>query len=179
MQHDGALLQQLQPAARRFKKQLEDVHDFRAFEAAKKDKVLQQFKPLVAKAARFDIFHDAPMGHTHLHPFIRKIIAPEARFIWVNRDTESWLESVRKWEVSHPDVYPHLDMWNTDPKARIANRLAFWKRHHEAFLALADAFPEHCLELQWSDLKSYSALAEFYGVDAPKAAFPHDNAAKN
>ncbi|SPF78700.1 hypothetical protein ALP8811_02630 [Aliiroseovarius pelagivivens] len=179
MQHDGALLKATKPAARRYRKQLAGARDFRAFEAAKKDKVLEQFKPLVAKAARYDIFHDAPMGHTHLHPFIRKIIAPEARFIWVNRDPEGWLESVRKWETSHPEIYRYQGLWKTDPDARIANRLAFWKRHHEAFLALADTFPDHCVELQWSDLKSYSALATFYGVDEPKDAFPHTNAAKS
>lgn len=179
MQHDGALLKEIKPAARRFRKQLQGTPDFRAFEAAHKDEVLEQLKPLVAKAAAYDIFHDAPMGHTHMHPFLRKIIAPEARFIWVNRDAEGWLESVRKWETSHPEIYRHHGLWETNPDVRIANRLAFWKRHHDAFLALAEAFPDDCLELQWSDLKSYAALAAFYGVDAPEDAFPHTNAAKN
>lgn len=179
MQHDGALLREIKPAAQHYRKMLKKARDFHAFETAEKNNVLKAFKPLISSAVRYDIFHDAPMGHAHLHPFIRKIIAPEARFIWVNRDAEGWLESVRKWEVSHPDVYPHHDQWETDPDARKANRLAFWKRHHDAFLALADTFPDHCLELQWSDLKSYSALAAFYGVDEPEEAFPHDNAAKN
>ncbi|WP_424941100.1 sulfotransferase [Aliiroseovarius sp. S253] len=179
MPHDGALMKALKPTLRHYRKQTRNVQDFRSFEAAEKGKILEHFKPLVAKAARHDIFHDAPMGHTHLHPFIRKIIAPEARFIWVNRDSEGWLESVRKWETSHPEIYRNHEVWETEPEVRIANRLKFWKRHHDAFRALADTFPEHCLELQWSDLKSYSALAKFYDVPEPKDAFPHTNAAKN
>lgn len=178
MQHDGALMKALKPAMREYRKKMKDVGDFRAFEAAEKDMVLERFRPLVVRAGRYDIFQDAPMGHTHLHPFIRKIIAPEARFIWVNRDTEGWLESVRKWETSHPEIYRHHGQWETDPDARMANRLRFWKRHHDAFRALADTFPEHCLELQWSDLKSYTALAKFYGVDEPTDTFPHTNASK-
>ncbi|MCK0141032.1 sulfotransferase [Aliiroseovarius sp. F20344] len=179
MPHDGALLKSIRPAASYYRKALGNGMDFHSFEAAERNKLLEKFQPLVAKAARYDIFHDAPMGHAHLHPFIRKILAPEARFIWVNRDAESWLESVRKWEISHPEIYRQHTLWESDPEARIANRLAFWKRHHEAFLRLADTFPEHCIELRWSDLKSYSALANFYQVPEPKQAFPHSNAAKS
>jgi hypothetical protein len=179
MQHNHALLRTTLPAARYYRKKLRGVSDFRAFEAAEKDKVLKRFAPLVVAARQFDVFHDAPMGHTHLHPFVRKIIAPEARFIWVNRDSEEWLESVRNWEITHPEVYPLHGRWETNPEACRANRMKLWNRSYRAFNALADTFPEHCLELQWSDLSSYSALAEFYGVPEPKDAFPHANASKS
>lgn len=88
MQHNHALLETVLPAARSFKEKLRGVSDFQAFETAEKDRGLERLAPLLVAARKFGVFHNAPIGHTHLHPFIRKIIAPEARFIWVNRDSK-------------------------------------------------------------------------------------------
>ena len=135
----------------------------------------QMMAAFTAHVAAFDIFSDAPFGHTQLHPFIRKAIAPKARFIWVDRPIEAWLESVRKWELSHPNTYPKHDMWNTDPDAKVAMLTKRRTRQRLQFEQLAAACPDDCLTLHIDDLKTYDVLANFCGVPVPSAPVPRKN----
>lgn len=134
---------------------------------------------LIPNLARFDIYSDAPFGHTHLHPFARKAIAPKAKFIWVNRPVEEWLDSVRRWEIAHPKVYPAHTMWESDPDARTKVLSDRWARHYAQFQRLAAEYPQDCLELSLQDLEDYRALADFYGITAPDGPLHKHNVSRD
>jgi hypothetical protein len=141
--------------------------------------VRQTLSGLTRRLARFDIYSDAPFGHTHLHPFARKAIAPQARFIWVNRPMDEWLDSVRRWEIAHPDVYPRHVVWARNPEGRATTLRKRWDRHHKQFERLAADYPQDCLELSVDDLEDYRALAAFCGVAAPAGALRKHNVSRD
>lgn len=175
MRHRGRILQNLRPVFPPLNQLALDVQDFASFEASHGARVRKDLAPLVRAIASYDIFHDAPFGHTHLHPFIRKVLAPKACFIWVNRAPEDWIASVRKWEECHPDLYAGQASWQDDPDGRAERHLKTWRRQYQRFQQLARAVPQDCLELDWSDLQSFKALAAFYKVSSPDVPFPRAN----
>ncbi|MBU2980668.1 hypothetical protein KO498_02465 [Lentibacter algarum] len=125
---------------------------------------------------KFDIFADAPFGHTHTHSFVRKLVAPKAVHIWINRDFDAWVDSVHRWEVSHPEIYAgKLKIWDTDPDRRLLMLRRLWNTNYRAFAELRGHFPDDCLELQFEELGDYTSLAAFYGVQAPAKPFPLRN----
>lgn len=126
--------------------------------------LMADFTPHVLK---YDVFADAPLGHVHLHPFVRKAIAPQGKFIWVNRPEEDWINSVRRWEEGHPEVYPKHTLWSEEPDRRPRELRRLWQRNMAYFNALAEVCPDDCLQIEMSDLQDYTKLAAFYGVEAP------------
>lgn len=152
----------------------EDV-GFKAFRAEHSQHIRTKLQPIVHAISPFDVFQDAPFGHTHLHPFVRKILAPRAKFIWVNRDRDSWLESVQQWEQSHPHLYSRHDKWRTDPDGEAELRMTHWRAAFRCFKRMRRGAPNDCLLLEWDDLQTYDRLAGFYGVAPPDAAFPKEN----
>ena len=175
----GHLQREFIATFRAINKTVDDDISARDWIAEHKDEVRRQLAGLIPHLNRFDIYSDAPFGHTHLHPFARKAIAPKARFIWVNRPFQDWLDSVRRWEIAHPDVYPRYTMWESDPEARTATLRARWDRHYTQFQRLAAAFPDDCLELSVDDLSDYSALAAFYGIKAPDGPLQKHNVSRD
>lgn len=151
---------------------------FRKFESDHGERVRADLADLVKKVAPYDVFPDAPFGHTHLHPFVRKALAPEARFIWVNRDRRDWLSSVENWETSHPEIYPAHTDWTERPKRRRSIMRSRWRVEYTQFKRLRRVFPDHCLELEWSDLGDFTALAAFYDMPVPDRAFPRSNVSR-
>jgi hypothetical protein len=134
--------------------------------------LMADFTPHVQK---FDVFSDAPLGHVHIHPFVRKAIAPQGKFIWVHRDEDSWFSSVRRWEEGHPKTYPRHTLWVDEPERRPTELRRLWARHLGYFEALAQACPQDCLQIHIDDLKDYSKLAAFYGVEAPQVELKRYN----
>ncbi|MEM8633374.1 MAG: sulfotransferase [Pseudomonadota bacterium] len=121
---------------------------------------------------QFDIFADAPFGHGYIHPLVIRALAPEARFIWVNRDFDDWIESLCKWELSHPNTYSQKRRarWQQEPAAMIELMRQRWDLRYKAFLQVTEVFPSYCLELNLDDFVDYAALAAFYSVSLPAGA---------
>jgi hypothetical protein len=175
----GRLQRKYAPVFREINKTIDDEVSAKNWIAKNKKDVCRALADLTPQLARFDIYSDAPFGHTHLHPFARKAIAPKARFIWVNRPMDDWIDSVRRWEISHPKVYPQHVQWDSDPDARAATMRARWDRHYTQYQRLAASYPRHCLELAVDDLKDYRALADFYGVDVPEGPLRKHNVSED
>lgn len=178
MAYAGPLLAQMRPRIGPLNRLAQASDGFRDFAAAHGDRVVADLADLVTGVAPYDVFHDAPFGHTHIHPFLRKVLAPEARFIWVNRDPDDWLASVRNWEENHPEVYPRHADWQRRGARRGRLLLRRWREGHRDFRRLRRAFPDDCLELNWSDLAGFGALARFYGLPAPDRPFPSRNVSR-
>ena len=178
MQFHGVLQRNSMPLFRKINKTIGPKISAQNWIARHKHDVRTALADLIVQLDRFDIYSDAPFGHTHLHPFARKAIAPKARFIWVNRPVEEWLDSVRRWEISHPKVYPRHTMWETAPEERADIFRARWVRHHTQFQRLAAAFPQDCLELSMDDLQDYRVLADFYGLEVPEGPVVKHNVSR-
>ncbi|CUH82614.1 sulfotransferase [Tropicibacter naphthalenivorans] len=178
MKHNRVLLQKIQPALRDLQKLADKSQGFRAFHAEHADRVKDELAELVSCIAPYDVFQDAPFGHTQIHPFIRKVLAPQARFIWINRARKDWMASVQHWEETHPEIYPDHTEWATNASARRKKMHKFWRRQYRNFKRVRRSGPQQCLELEWDDLNDWTALAAFYGVEAPQIDFPKSNVSR-
>ncbi len=175
MGHDRDLLRAIRPELRDLNRAALQASSFRAFARDHGAEVRTRMAGLVRAIAPYEIFHDAPFGHGQMHVFLRKVLAPEARFIWVNRDEADWLRSVRHWEETHPETYPAHTEWARNPEARAEAKRRLWKQQHRQFKRIRRYDPAACLELDWSDLRDWSALAAFYGLAPPSEDFPCAN----
>lgn len=175
MPYDRALMRSILPQLRDLNRLAHGAPGFRAFHRMYGTHVRESFAPVLPAIAPYDVFHDAPFGHVHMHVFIRRILAPQARFIWVNRERHDWLDSVRRWEETHPDIYPTHVEWADAPEKRTAKKLGLWQRNYRQFKRIRRFAPEHCLELEWEDLGDWGRLARFYSVPVPDCPFPKEN----
>lgn len=180
MPYRPQILKDHKAAIRRYNRAAETAESWAAFEAEHGAAALADLAGFTRAVSAWDVFPDAPMGHTHLHPFLRKLIAPRAKFIWLNRDIPDWVASVRKWEEGHPDLYKaRAADWASDPKRRRRGLRRAWERRHARFRRLAEAFPEDCLELSLDDLATMDPLCAFYGLPATGQPFPRRNVSRD
>ena len=179
MQHRSGLIRAHQEPIRVLNRELTRQTDFDTWLAANETRVCRMLAEFTAHAAPFDVFSDAPFGHSHLHPFLCKAIAPKARLIWVDRPLGDWLASVRNWELSHPQTYPRHDLWNTDPETRKKQLIRRRRTLEFQFRQLAAARPADCLMLHIDALKSYDTLAAFCGVPVPPGPVPRLNVSRS
>jgi len=175
MPYNQTLLKSHKPALRSANRLVKPKVEFTDFKAEHEVAILASLQAFTEALAPFDVFHDAPFGHNHIHPFVKKLLAPRSTFIWVEREEEDWLASVRNWEESHAEVYKNHAQWTSDPEAARERRLKTKARALRGFKRIQRAFPQDCLVLQWRHLNSFEALAMHYGVSAPNDPFPHQN----
>ncbi len=175
MTHNAKLFQKVRPLFRDFNARAVESASFRAFARDHGAEARAVFADLLVEISAFDVFHDAPIGHGQMHVFLCKVLAPQARFIWVRRARADWLRSVRNWEETHPDIYPRHGDWARTPKLCAQQRVDQLKQQHRQFKRIRRYDPASCLELNWSDLNDWTALARFYGVEPPEAEFPRFN----
>ncbi|MCR8726827.1 sulfotransferase [Frigidibacter sp. ROC022] len=175
MGHAPRLIRLHQPLITRLNRMVDPEIGARDFLARHGDEVRREMRRMTAALARFDVFSDAPFGHTMIHPFLRKAVAPKARFIWLNRDFDAWIDSVRNWELSHPGTYPDHRLWIEAPERQIQLRRRLWQRSLRDFQRLEEAFPEDCLRVSLTSLTDYRTLARFCGLPPPEGPFPRLN----
>ncbi|MDW4498863.1 sulfotransferase [Sulfitobacter sp. D35] len=167
MRYKQGLLTDLRPTIREMNASVPKNADARDYIAANADALRDPFASVLPLLRSYDVFHDAPLGHSHIHPFILKALESQARFIWVNRPRKEWIASVRRWEQSHPDLYPRQWEWDTEPGARRKALRKFWDKRYRRFQRLAADFPGDCLEMDVADLASWEVLAKFCDRPAP------------
>ena len=151
------------------------AHDsFTAFESEHGRRVRLLMSNVTRAAADFDVFSDAPMGHALIDPFVKRVIAPQSKFIWVHRDFDEWIVSVKSWELAHPKVYPNADRWNVDHDGEVARCRRMLDEAYRRFALFAELFPDDCLEVTLDDPEISAKIGAFYGVATPE--FPRKNA---
>ncbi len=178
MPYDHGLLKSYSKRCSRWNRLARKSEDFATFASLHGADLRDDLGGLISALRPYDIFHDAPFGHTHLHLFVRRVIAPEARFIWVMRAKDDWLASVRNWEMTHPDTYPNHNEWIEDPERKRAKKIAVRNKAYRAFVTFKQSNPDRCLELGWRGLSNWSALAAFYDKPVPDRPFPRVNASR-
>lgn len=126
-------------------------------------RVAQILAPLSKRVAKYDIFTKGPFGQTSLHPYTRKAVAPQAKFIWLTRDRDAWFDDVQKLELSQPDMYPEHVQWEENPQARRALLGERLRKERRKFIRLSKEFPEDCIEIDQDKKNAIDKLAAFYG----------------
>jgi len=117
----------------------------------------------------YSIFSDYPIGHTFIHPFVKKILFPNSKFIWIDRDIDAWVKSVKKWkELKKEILKPETTKFESDSKLQEKYSLK-----KQELKKLAKDFPNDVLFMELSD--GWRPLCEFLGVDIPDFIFPFEN----
>jgi len=176
MQYRGPILRTYRADISKANKLANREPDFRTFRNESAKEVRDILSDFVHEVADFDIFSDAPFGHVAIHPYVKKIVAPKAKFIWVHREMESWLDSIERWEVSHQKTYPkEHKRWKSDRKNKIEELIQMRKLEYRKFFRLKNNFPNDCCELQLETLDTFAPLCEFYKLPIPSIPFPTKN----
>lgn len=126
---------------------------------------LAEIQPLMRRA---DVYHDWPLGHDLIDPFIKKLLMPAARFIFLDRNGNEWIESVMahdRWLYGHNAVVrsPEGDSF------LLTYRHLLRKRYE----LLEACSPGSVLFMQVSD--GWAPLALFFGFSPPRSEFPMRN----
>jgi hypothetical protein len=161
MEYDAPLLEKFQPLIRDLNLLANGADGFADFRDHYAKTMRTRLAGLVQAVAPFDIFDDAPFGHAHVHPFIRKVLAPEARFVWINRAADDWIASVRACHAAATHLYPNYWRWSEDPEGQRQLYLKYWRQQYRGFKRIRRGAPEDCLELEWDRLGDLTPLAAF------------------
>lgn len=146
---------------------------FNRFKRAHGKRVSLLLSGLAEQVQDYRIFGDVPFGHLRMHPFTKKLLMPAAKFIWVDRDETAWLESARRWHLSHPDIYPGFDeRWNSNPEREKKKLIKLRDDGFREFSRLQKRFPRDCLVLSLEKDANWDKLCHFLGKDIPDAPFP-------
>lgn len=139
--------------------------------------VVSLMSDFVDEVSTHNIFSDFPVGHVRISPVVKKVLFPRAKLIWIDRDLDSWVNSVYKWEKTHPDVYPNFDVeWKdfSQKKQKLVHR---YNRERKKICSLYQEFPADILI---TNIESgWEPLCAFLNVDVPEKEYPHANAAKS
>lgn len=179
MGYRAKLLNRVKPIKAGLNNAVDEARSPRRWLWANSGQIRRDFQFLIEAIREFDVFSDAPFGHIHIHPAVRKVLMPNAKFIWVNREFDDWIESVRNWEVSHPETYVNAHLWGTDPEKRITRLKKNWTLNQARYRAAANLFPEDFAEVNLSDLTSFRPLCDLYDAEDPGTPFPLKNVSRD
>lgn len=118
--------------------------------------------------AKFESFDDLPWNMTDMIPILDKAF-PGSKFIYLERDEKSWMNSVHHWYFKKFGEYPDL--------VKYLKRF----RNHRKFIL--DYF-KHRLDkdliiINIQDEEGFKKLGRFLGRPAPINNFPHHNKTTN
>lgn len=123
-----------------------------------------------------DVHDDHPLGHDSIHPYIKKIVFKDAKFIFLERPMDEYLESVRKHVLNkrYKHIFGHC-RYIFCKDCCLGNIITSenykkWKLNH---LELKRVFPNDVLIMDLED--GWSPLASFLGFEIPKVNFPWTN----
>lgn len=132
---------------------------------------------VVAAAQGYNIYQDWPLGHECIHPFIKKLLFPRCKLIFLERDMGSWSISCKNWVLNHPDLYPFGHFINLYPLITQREReldMARWKKMYER---LQKDYP--CDVLIMNVKQGWEPLCHFVSKPVPNTYFPRLNTAES
>lgn len=150
--------------------------DFNKFKNKHRFFILKKFRGIYRDLYNHDIFSDFPIGHVKIHPFIKKIIFPNSKFIWINRNIDSWVESACNWMLTHKEIWPDAEETWKDYEKQKEIMVALWNSEHDIFKSLQHTFPNDCLEVGID--QGWEAICKFFDKEIPHQEYPHVNKAK-
>ncbi|MEM6580394.1 MAG: sulfotransferase [Pseudomonadota bacterium] len=155
------------------------ARSFKAFERLHGKHVRIMLAGLTAAVEGYRIFGDVPLGHLRMHPFTKKLIMPKARFIWIDREEEAWLESAKKWHLAHPEIYPgSAARWKNRPDKERSKLIELRDNGFKEFRRLQESFPGDCLVLSLEKDANWNKLCDFLDKPIPDQPFPMLNSSQ-
>ncbi len=122
----------------------------------------------------FNCSCDYPMGHECIHPYIRKIVFPSCKFIFLAREKESYLKSVESHQLQlYSEQLTVEAIWKCNRElGRLItwSNYCTWKRHYDD---LKRHFPEDVLIMDVQE--GWKPLLRFLHMD--EVPFPWENKA--
>jgi hypothetical protein len=150
-----------------------ETDSFETFKSVRGDQVIALMHDLLQHAVGYRIFGDLPFGHLLIHPFVKKLLMPNARFIWIDRNEEAWLASARKWHLAHPALYPGADKrWEKNPEGEKLKLIRLRDDGFREFQKLQKSFPQDCMIMSLEKDANWQPLCSFLGLPIPDAEFP-------
>ena len=111
-----------------------------------------------------DCWEDWPLAHECIDPILKKIVIPEAKFIFSLRQPDQWLRSMAAhYESVEYDSYASFrDYWKL--------QYALWLQR---ILNLKEEFPNDVLLFNIKD--GWKPICSFLNLKRPKKIFPMEN----
>lgn len=168
-----------------YKKQMDRANDlalnctnFEQFKLAHGNEVKVLLQDLFITAKGYKIFGDIPFGHIRIHPFVKKLFMPKAKFIWINREEEAWFNSAKKWHFAHPEIYKNAHTkWQENPEKEKRKLRKMRDDGYKEFLKLQNDFLDDCLVISLEDA-NWKPLSDFLDIPVPQQEFPVLNKAR-
>ncbi|MCW3071672.1 MAG: hypothetical protein JWO44_1562 [Bacteroidetes bacterium] len=123
----------------------------------------KNFFKILEHATKFDSFDDAPWLKEDMIPLLDKVF-PRSKFVYLERDEESWLKSLNNWTFKQTGKYPDLE-----------KGLADYRKHRAFVLDYFKDRPADILIMKVSDEDAFVKLAKFLGKETTHRAMPHEN----
>lgn len=118
---------------------------------------------IIRYTSKFDSFDDLPWLKEDMIPLLDNKF-PNSKFIYLERDEESWLNSYKNWTYKQTGKYPDLDLGlNNFRKHGTFVKDYFKKRENDI------------LYLNVRDENAFEKLAWFLGKISPQKELPHFN----
>lgn len=133
---------------------------------------------LNACAEGFNVFDDYPLGHDIIHPFVRKIVFPKSKFIFVERPMDEYLKSVRNHVLNpkYRHFYRNSKRLFCDTNIGYDRAILNYKKWKSTYLSLKEYSPEDVLIMDLED--GWTPLVCFLDIEMPKKDFPWKNKSK-
>ncbi len=119
---------------------------------------------IIRYTAKFDSLDDLPWLLEDMIPVMDSTF-PNSKFIYLERDEESWRNSFKNWREKRFDTVPDLD-----------EATAKFRRHRDFVMNyFKDRSSEHFIVLNIKDENGFKKLADFLGKQTDQSSFPHRN----
>lgn len=119
---------------------------------------------IIDYTSKFESFDDMPWLKIDIIPILDQTF-PNSKFIYLERDEESWKKSMNNWHYKKFGHYPDIDQ-----------RLREYRAHKEFVMEyFKDRLEKDLIILNIKDKHGFKKLSSFLGKTAPMDAFPHFN----
>jgi uncharacterized CHY-type Zn-finger protein len=122
-----------------------------------------------------NVFDDWPLGHDFIHPFVKKIIFPYSKFIFLERPIEEYVESVKNHSLNPEHKHINTSSIDIFCKTSLGLKLSNinFNKLKSYYISLKQSFPNDVLIMDLED--GWTPLACFLDFEIPKEDFPWKN----
>lgn len=114
-------------------------------------------------AAKFDSLDDLPWLKEDMIPIVDRVF-PNSKFIYLERDEESWQKSMYNWTFKKTGKYPDMEIKLKEFREHKKFVMEYFKDREDVFLIL-----------DIKDPMGFRKLADFLGKKSIQNHFPHFN----
>jgi hypothetical protein len=132
-------------------------------------------QPIKSCIEGLSVHDDYPMGHDFVHPYVKKIVFGDCKFIFVERPMDEYVKSVKNHVLNrkYKHVFGHCANFFCGSSLGDFITIENYKRWKSRYLDLKRVFPKDVLIMDLED--GWAPLASFLDFEIPKEDFPWNN----